>query len=150
MEDKRWPAKALFGYLDAVAETWRRVWGDGNFFADQDFLNDVFFGKNVHFHGQNIRWTFFSHWPGFSDFPFLFPDFSYLLLCSMSYMTISSQEQPLFLKNIPLCSYFRANSIILLLKILLRPMHGPSPTSNFGGPFPQPLGLRPCLDGKKD
>src|SRR6218665_1600042 len=35
-----------FGVLvycsESVAETWRRVWRERKFFADQDFLNDVF------------------------------------------------------------------------------------------------------------
>ena len=61
-----------------VAETWRRVWGDGHFFRGPRFLNDNFFAKNFHSHGQNFWWPFFSHWSGFSDFPFLFPDFPYL------------------------------------------------------------------------
>ena len=56
-------------YIRAVAETWRRVWGERNFFfADQDFRMRCFLEKT----------TFFSHRPGFPDFPFLFPDFSYL------------------------------------------------------------------------
>src|SRR6218665_1565531 len=29
-----------------LAETWRRVWGDGTNFRGPRFLNDVFFGKN--------------------------------------------------------------------------------------------------------
>ena len=34
------------GGLQPVAETWRRVWGDGNFFRGPRFLNnDGFFGK---------------------------------------------------------------------------------------------------------
>ena len=37
-------------FLGAVAETWRRVWGDGKFFADQD----DFFLKNFHFTGKNL------------------------------------------------------------------------------------------------
>src|SRR6218665_1245509 len=59
----------------------------------------------------------------------------------MSYMTISSQENHHF----SLCSYFHAHPTTLLLKILGGPMHGPSPTSNFGGTVPPvPLGLRLC------
>src|SRR6218665_247102 len=50
----------------------------------------------------------------------------------MSYMTIFSQEKHHF----SLCSYFHAHPTTLLLKILGGPMHGPSPTSNFGGPVP--------------
>src|SRR6218665_2072840 len=81
---------------------------------------------------------FLSHWPGFSDFPFLLPDFPYLLLCSMSYMTLSSQEQPLFQKKnsfmtpFLLCSYFRAHPTTLLLKIFGGRMHGPSLQSSGG------------------
>ena len=94
------------GLLYSVAETWRRVWeGDGKIVRGPRFLNEVFFGKNFHFHGQSSWWPIFSHWPGFSDFPFLFPDFPYLL-CSMSYKTLSSQEQPLFQKRIPLWHLF--------------------------------------------
>ena len=44
--------------------------GDGNFFRGPRFLNDVFFGKNFHFHAQNFWRPFFSHRPGFSDFPY--------------------------------------------------------------------------------
>src|SRR6218665_2470036 len=44
------------------------------------------------------------------------------------------------------CSYFRAHPTTLLLKILAVRMHGPCPSSNFGGTVPPvPLGLRPCL-----
>src|SRR6218665_3239500 len=50
----------------------------------------------------------------------------------MSYMTISSQEN----HNFSLCSYFHAHPTTLLLKIWGEPMHGPSPTSNFGGTVP--------------
>src|SRR6218665_1844006 len=58
----------------------------------------------------------------------------------MSYMTISSQEK----HNFSLCSCFHAHPTTLLLKILGGPMHGRSPTSNFGGTVPPvPLGPRP-------
>src|SRR6218665_1930191 len=50
----------------------------------------------------------------------------------MSYMTISSQEK----HNFSLCSCFHAHPTTLLLKILGGPMHGRSPTSNFGGTVP--------------
>src|SRR6218665_2500246 len=77
--------------------------------------------------------------------------FSVSLLCQMSYMTLSSQEKSLFLKKFLddtyflLSSCFHAHPTTLLLKILGGPMHGPSPTSNFGGPPPSPLGLRPLI-----
>src|SRR6218665_3594904 len=75
----------------------------------------------------------------------IFPFFS--VSFAMSYMTLSSQEQPLFLKKFLydtflLCSYFRAHPTTLLLKILGDECMGRPPTSNYlGGPFP--LGLRP-------
>jgi len=62
----------------AVAETWRRVWGSEKFFRRPKFLDDDFFGKIFHFHAPKFWWPWFSHWPGFSDFPFLFPDSPYL------------------------------------------------------------------------
>ena len=81
--------------------------GDGNFFEDQD-LWMRYFGKKFHY---------FSHRPGFSDFPYL-----YFVKCRI--WPFSSQENPLFQKRIPwqhfflLCSYFRAHPTTLLLKIL--------------------------------
>src|SRR6218665_4006689 len=47
-------------------------------------------------------------------------------------MTISSQEK----HNFSLCSCFHAHPTTLLLKILGGPMHGRSPTSNFGRTVP--------------
>jgi len=43
-------------------------------------------------------------------------------------------------------AYFSAHPTTLLLKILGGRMHGPSPTSNFGGTVPPvPLGFCPCV-----
>src|SRR6218665_3016170 len=61
----------------------------------------------------------------------------------MSYLTLSSQEKHPFL----LCSDFRAHHPTTLLKILGGMMHGPSPTSNFGGDRPPKVSApvnRPC------
>ena len=42
-------------WAEAVAETWRRVWGeDGIFFRGPKILNDFFGGKNFHFRGKNF------------------------------------------------------------------------------------------------
>src|SRR6218665_3238642 len=87
--------------------------------------------------------TFFKSSTRFFGFSLSLPRFSVSFLCSMSYiiMTLCSQEKRLFQKRIPLshlfllCSYFRAHPTTLLLKILGRRMHGPSP--------PQILGDRP-------
>ena len=60
-------------------ETWRRIWGEGDIFRGPRDFWMRFFGKNVHFQGTNFSDDlFFSHRPGFSDVPFLYPDFPYL------------------------------------------------------------------------
>ena len=108
------------------------------FFADQDFWM-TFFQIKFPFSRPKFLMTFFSYWPGFSDFLFLLSDFPYLLLCSMSYVTLSSQEQPLFQNSFmtPFFTLFvlRAHPATLLLKILGGRMRGPSPEI-LGGPSP--------------
>src|SRR6218665_537810 len=47
-------------YNNTVAETWRRVWGDGKSFRGPKFLNDVFFfGKKFPFSRPKFLMTFF-------------------------------------------------------------------------------------------
>src|SRR6218665_1288324 len=97
-----------------VAETWRRVWGDGNFFRGPRFLNDGFFLVS----GQVFR---------------IFHSF---------YMTLSSQEKPLknhyFRKEFAYDTFFysvrtfgRIDNTSLLLKILGGTDTWAVPTSNF-------------------
>src|SRR6218665_2848588 len=63
----------------------------------------------------------------------------------MSYLTLSSQEKHLFNTFFTLFILSRASDNTTSLNIG-GPMHGPSPTSNFGETVPQsPLGLRPCV-----
>jgi len=51
--------------------------GTEKFFADQNFWMTFFSDKNLHFHAKKILMTFcFSHRPDFSDFYYLFSDFS--------------------------------------------------------------------------
>jgi len=60
---------------------WRRPgaeFGGRSNFSRTKISEWRFFRKNFHFHAQNFGWPFFSHRPGFSDFPFLFPDCPYL------------------------------------------------------------------------
>src|SRR6218665_2308797 len=110
----------------------------------------TFFRKNISiFTPKNSDDLFLVIGQVFLIFTSLFR-FSVSLLCQMSYMTLSSQEKPLFLKKFLDDTYFftlfvlsRPSDNTILLKILGGPMHGPSPTSNFGGPPPSPLGLRP-------
>src|SRR6218665_3626276 len=79
----------------------------------------------------------------FSDFPFLFPDIFciFTVLNRLSYMTLSSQEKPLFTRKHTI-SYFRAHPTTLAYfskywgdGCMGRP---PPEPSNFGGPSPSP------------
>ena len=61
----------------------------------------TFFIKKCPFSRPKFMMTIFSHRTWFSDFSYLFSRFSISLLPVMSYMTLSSQEKPLFQKIIP-------------------------------------------------
>ena len=104
-----------------MAETWRRVWGDGNFFRGRPsflFIDQVF-----------------------GIFPSLFPDFP-----DLYFVRCRTQPFP-HNKNtfLTLFSYFRAHPTTLLLTILGGRMHGPSPHLKLWGTVPPvPLGFRPC------
>jgi len=111
-------------YLDAfkaVAETWRRVWGDGKIFRRPRWR---FFLKKR----QKFLMTFFGHQPGFSNFPSLLPDFSFLYYVydpfltkntfSYSFHTFAHIRQYYFSK------YWGANAWAVPF------------TSNFGGTVP--------------
>jgi len=128
--------------MQAVAETWRRVWGGGKNFRGPKFLN-VFWGKIFPFSRPKFWWPFFSHRPSFSDFYSLFSDSPYLYCakCRRAYMTLSSQKSTISEKNCLtpislLCSSFRAHPATLLLKILGGPLNGPSPNLKFWGTVP--------------
>jgi len=101
-----------------VAETWRRVWGTENFFADQDFRISE---KNVISRRKFLItfFCFFSHRPGFTDFPYLYCikcrirhyDTTTLRTTLRHYDTtirhlMSSQEKPLFQNRIPWKHFF--------------------------------------------
>ena len=115
----------------AVSEQWRKpgveFGGTEKIFADQD---DVFFLKNFHFGGK----TFFSHRPGFSKFPSLFPDVPDLYTFLDIYTTLSSQEKHLFY-SFHTFAHIRQH---YFSKHWGDECMGRSPTSNFGGgPSPQ-------------
>ena len=74
------------------AEFWG---GTETFFADQDFWI-TFFRKKFPFHCKNFWWPFFSHRPGFSDFPFLFPNFPYLTMLNVVYDPFLKGKTPFF------------------------------------------------------
>src|SRR6218665_3963860 len=117
----------------------------------------TFFRKKCPFARPKFLMTFFSHRPGFSDFTFTFPRFSLSLLCYMSYMTLSSQENTLFQKIILLWhifllySYFRALPTTLLLQLLGDGCMGRPPPQILGDrppspPRSPPLGNRCCSE----
>jgi len=114
----------------SVAETWRRVWGDGNFFRLPRFQNDGFSEKNP-FSRPKFLTIFFSHPPDFSDFPFPRKKNHYFMKNSIMTLVL-------------LCSYFRAHPTTLLLKILGGRCMGLPHLKFWGDRPPQsPLGLRP-------
>src|SRR6218665_679471 len=93
-------------------------------------MNDVFSEKISIFTAKIFDDLFLSS-ARFSGFCLSFPRFSDSLLCYMSYMTLSSQENTFF----TLFILSRA-STTLLLKILGGRMHGPSPHLKFLGDRP--------------
>src|SRR6218665_1262750 len=110
----------------------------------------TFFSEKFPFSRPKILMTFFSHRPGFSDFPFLFPDSPYLYCVKCRIHdpfftrknTISKKNSLTtpFLYSVR--TFARIRPTTLLLKILGGRMHGPSLISNFGGTVPPvPLGL---------
>src|SRR6218665_929312 len=116
----------------SVAETWRRVWGDGtNSFRGPRFLNDIF-------SPEKILMTFFSHRPGFPIFPFFSQIFHVFTMLNVVYDPFLTRKTSFLL-----CSYFRA----LLLKILGGRMHGRTLHLKFWeGPSPQfPLRSPPLV-----
>src|SRR6218665_2930325 len=112
--------------LGPWAETWRRFWGGPKkYFVVQ-------FQEKFAFSGSKFLMTFFL----VIDLVLrIFPFFSHIF--RMFTMLTVVYDHFLIRKNhFSLCSYFHAHPTTLLLKILGGPMHGPSPTSNFGGTVP--------------
>src|SRR6218665_3653520 len=75
-------ARTNYKCFSLTCRQWRRpgakFGGDGKIFRGPRFLNDVLFGIKFPFSRLKFLMTFFSHRPGFSDFPFLLPYFPYL------------------------------------------------------------------------
>src|SRR6218665_2793155 len=113
--------------------------------VDNYIRDDVFVGKNSHFYTQISDDLFLVIDQVFSDFFYLFQIFHIFALLNVMYDPFFTRKSPISENNyflddtfFLLCSYFRAHPTTLLLKILGGGrMHGPSPTSIFGGPSPQ-------------
>ena len=139
-----------------MAETWRRVWGDGTNFRGPRFLNDGFSEKISVFTAKISDDLFLVIDQDFRIFPFfsqIFRIFTMLNIVYDPYMTLSSQEKPLFHKRISLrhffllCSYFRAHPTTLYTSQNIGGrMYGPSPTSNlWAGVAPSPTRSPPLV-----
>src|SRR6218665_3517200 len=88
---------------------WRRpgaeFGGDGKISRGPRFLNDVFFGKNVHFHGQNFFLVIDQVFRIFSFFSHIIRIFT-MFNVVLSYMTLSSQKNTTSEKNSFITSFF--------------------------------------------
>jgi len=128
--------------IHPVAETWRRVWGDGKIFrgAQEDF-----FLKKFPFPRQKFLMTFF-HRPGFSNFPSHFPDFPDLYF-------VRCRTQPFPHKKNTFFPILAARNFFLVSlshnttsQNIGGRMHGPFPHLKLWGTVPPvPLGFRPCI-----
>ena len=136
--DARIRSKRRHRPLHAAAETWRRVGGRQKKFSRTKISEMMIFsGKNFHFHAQNIWWPFFSHRPGFSDFP-LFT----VIKCPIVYDPFYTGKITISEKNFSIRQFFT-------LFILSHTSDNTTslniggtnawavPTSNLGGPSPR-------------
>ena len=113
--------------------------GTEKIFADRD---EFFFWKHFQFCGKNFWWPFFSHRPGFSNFPFLF-----LYFPDLYFVRHRTQPFPHKKNTFLLFSYFPAHPTTLLLKILggTNAWAVPPPQTWGDRPSSPPLGFRPWL-----
>src|SRR6218665_2554022 len=114
--------------------------GTKTFFAD---LYDTFSGKNFNFHAEKFLTTYFFSQPGFQILRFF-------TLLSVVYDLFFTRKTTISEKNSLIAPFFYSVRTFARIRQhytslnIGGPMHGPSPTSNFGGPSPHsPLGLRP-------
>ena len=146
----------------ALAETWRRAWGDGKNFAAQIF-QWLFKGKDFHF----LFFAAQNFWRPFLVIDSILSIFlSFLCLFCLKSLMYNIIYMTLFLtkifkiltKNLDfrtktssltpflVSSYFSSHPITALLKILGGGYMGLPPPQILGRPSPQsPLSLRPCI-----
>ena len=89
-----------------VAETWRRVWGDGKFFSRTKISEWRFYRKNVHFHCQNFWWLFLVIDQVFRIFPFVSQIFRIFYYVKCPIWPFPHKNNHLFQKRIPLWHLF--------------------------------------------
>ena len=81
----------MLTFILTVAETWRRVWGGLKIFSRTEISEKCPFSR------QKFLMTFLSHRPGFSDFLFLFPDFTMLNVVYDVFLTRKTPFLTLFI-----------------------------------------------------
>ena len=96
------------------------------------------------------------------EFPFSRPKFLMVFQIFRIFIVLNVVYDPFFTRKTTiseknslmtpflLCSYFRAHPTTQLLKIFGGRMHGPSPTSNFGGPSPPGPGMEKDTDWEEE
>ena len=114
----------------SVVETWRRVWGDGEIFCGPRFL------KKIPFSRPNF-W-----WPGFSNFPILFPDFPYLYYVEYRIWHFPQKKNHYFRKDFLYDTFFYSVRTFARIRQHYFSKYwgdgcaGRPPTSNFGETVP--------------
>ena len=129
--------------LEAVVETWRRVWGNGKFFSRTRISDWRFFGKNVPFWRPKILMIFLVIDQVFKIFPFFFQ----IHVVYDPFFTRKAQVQ----KRIPWRHFFYSVRTFARVRQHYFSKYwgdgcmGRPPTWHFWGTVPQaPLGLRLC------
>jgi len=81
---------------NAVAETWRRVWGERKNFSRTKISEWRFFRMKFLFSGQKFLMTFFSHRPGFRIFSFFSQIFHIFTMLHVIYDPFLTRKTPFF------------------------------------------------------
>src|SRR6218665_2275283 len=141
----------IIGGTCPVAETWRRVWGDGKIFRGSSFLNDVFSEKISIFTAKNSDDLYLVIDQIFLIFPYFFQIFHIFTVLNVVYDPLLTRKTTISEINSLMRPFF--DSVRAFARIrqhyfskywgdgyMDRP-----PPHIFGGPSPQsPIGLRPC------
>src|SRR6218665_2607723 len=126
--------------MHSTAQTWRRVWGTEKISRTKISLNDDFFWKKFPFSRPKFSDDFFSHRPGFSDFP-LFT----VIKCPIVYDPFYARKPTFSKKNSLIKPFF--NSVHPFAHIQQhyfskywgdQCMGRPPPQIFLGGPSPSP------------
>ena len=108
----------------SVAETWRRVWGDGNFFSRTKISEWRYFFEKIPFSQQEFLMTFFLVTDlVFRIFPFFYQIFRIFTMLNVVYDPFLTRKPPFF----TLFILSRTSDNTTSQNIGGGRMHGPSP-----------------------